>query len=64
LAGQGGLNTKVHLAVDAHGMSVRVIVTAGTVADSTVAPDLTADINADATLADKGYDSQGFVDSL
>ena len=45
-------------------MSVRVIVTAGTVADISVAPELTADFTADAALADKGYDSQAFVGSL
>ncbi len=45
-------------------MSVRAIITAGPVADITVAPELTAAIEADALLADKGYDSQDFVDSL
>ena len=29
-----GLNTKIHLAVDAYGMPVRVIVTEGTTADT------------------------------
>ena len=33
-------------------------------ADITVAPKLTADIDADAAIADKGYDSQEFVDAL
>ena len=33
-------------------------------ADITVAPELTADFKADAALADKGYDSQDFVNSL
>ena len=45
-------------------MSVRVVVTAGTVADITIAPELTADIDACAAIADKGYDSQEFVDAL
>lgn len=45
-------------------MSVRVIVTAGTVADITVASELTVGINAGAAIADKGYDSQEFVDNL
>lgn len=45
-------------------MSVRVVVTAGTIADITVAPELTAGIKADAAIADKGYDSQEFVDAL
>lgn len=33
LAVQNGLNSKIHLAVDAHGMPVRVAVTAATTAD-------------------------------
>ena len=45
-------------------MSVRVVVTAGTVADITIAPELTADIDAGTAIADKGYDSQEFVDAL
>ena len=32
-----GLNTKVYLAVDAHGMPLRVVITAGPVADCTQA---------------------------
>ena len=31
---KGGLNTKVHVAVDAHGMPVRAVVTDGTTADA------------------------------
>ena len=42
-------------------MSVRVIITAGPVADITVAPELTTDIEADAAIAEKGYDSQEFM---
>jgi len=30
---RGGLNTKLHLAVDAHNMPLRITVTKGTVAD-------------------------------
>ena len=41
-----------------HDISDRVAVTAGTVADSTRAPQLTAGIKAEATIADKGCDSQ------
>ena len=46
------------MAVDAHGMSVRFLVTEGTVADCTVAPDLLIGFTPDAVIADKGYDSQ------
>ena len=33
-ANKRGLNTKVHMAIDAFGMPVRLIVTSGTIADS------------------------------
>mgnify|MGYP000325936410 CR=1 FL=1 len=52
-----GLNSKIHLAVDAHGMPVRVIVTEGTRADCTQAERLTQGICADYLIADKGYDT-------
>ena len=35
-----GFNTKLHLAVDAHGMPIRVLFTSGTVADCTQAGQL------------------------
>ena len=41
-----GLNTKLHLAVDAHGMPIRVLVTSGTVADCTQAGKLTQGMTA------------------
>jgi transposase len=34
---KGGLNIKIHLAVDAHGMPIRDIITQGTTADCTQA---------------------------
>ena len=52
-----GLNTKVHLAVDAHGLPLRVIVTEGTRVDCTQAKRLTEGICADYLIADKGYDT-------
>ena len=51
-----GLNTKLHLAVDAFGMP-RVIVTQGTTADCTHAARLIEGLSAEHLLADKGYDS-------
>ena len=50
-----GLNSKIHLAVDAHGMPVRVIVTAGATADCTQAVALIDGIAAQFLLADRGY---------
>ena len=57
-----GLNTKLHLAVDAHGMPVRVIVTQGTTADCTQASRLIEGLTAEALLADKGYDTDALLE--
>ena len=56
-----GLNTKLHLAVDAHGMPVRVIITQGTTADCSQASRLIEGISADYLLADRGYDSNAII---
>ena len=58
---KGGVNTKIHLAVDAHGMPVRMVVTAGTTADCTQASTLIEGIDAQYLLADKGYDSNAII---
>ena len=47
-----GLNSKLHLAVDSHGMPVRVSLSEGTVAHCTQAHSLIADIAAEYLLAD------------
>ena len=52
-----GLNTKIHLAVDANGMPVRIVVTEGTRADCKEAVHLIEGISAEALLADRGYDT-------
>ena len=57
-----GLNSKVHLAVDAHGNPVRMLITAGTTADCTQAGKLIEGIDADTLIGDKGYDSDEVVD--
>jgi transposase len=49
------------LAVDAHGMPVRIVVTAGTTHDSTQACALIEGIAAGVLLADRGYDSNEIV---
>lgn len=51
----------MHLAVDAHGMPVRVIITQGTTADCTQANRLIGGITAEQLLADRGYDSDAIV---
>jgi transposase len=59
---KGGLNTKLHLAVEAHGMPVRVVVTQGTTADGTQAARLLEGLSAEYLLADRGYDSDALLD--
>ena len=44
------------------GRPVRLILTAGTTADCTQAPELIADLVAQYLLADRGYDSDTIVD--
>ena len=58
---KGGSFAKIHLAVDAHGMPVRVIITKGTTHDSKEASNLFEGISADYLLADKAYDSDDIV---
>jgi transposase len=48
--------------VDAHGMPVRILVTDGTAADCTQAASLIQGIEAEHLLADKGYDSDAFME--
>ena len=57
-----GLNSKIHLAVDANGIPVRVFVTAGTVHDCREAIPLIDGIFAEWLLADRGYDSNKIIE--
>ena len=57
-----GLNTKLHLAVDAFGMPVRIVITQGTTADCTQASKLIEGLTAGHLLADKGYDSDAIIE--
>jgi transposase len=57
-----GLNTKIHLAVDAHGLPVRMLITDGTTADCTQAGALIEGMTAEHLLADKGYDSDLLIE--
>ena len=60
-AHKGGLNTKIHLAVDAHGMPVRFFVTETTVADCSMAEKLIAEFQAEYLLVDRGYDTDAII---
>jgi len=50
------------MAVDAHGMPIRFLVTEGTRADCTQAAELIDGIKADNLLADKAYDSKDILE--
>ena len=55
------LNTKLHLAVDKNGLSIRAIIRAGTTADASQVEELIQGIQAQYLLADRGYDSQAIL---
>ena len=61
LSTKRGLNTKIHLAVDAHGMPVRFFVADATVADCSVAESLISDFRAEYLLADRDYDTNAII---
>jgi transposase len=61
---RGGFGTKVHVAVDALGNPVRLIATAGQVADVTQAEALMDGLEVEHGIADKGYDSGELVEAL
>lgn len=61
---RGGFGCKIHMAVDALGMPLKLILTGGQEADVTQAIPLMVGINADACLADKAYDADRFVEEL
>ena len=56
-----GLNTKIHLAVDAHGMPVRFFITDATVAGCSIAEALITKFQAEYLLADRGYDADAII---
>jgi IS5 family transposase len=60
----GGLNTKLHVAVGKVGRSLRVMTTEATEPDCKRALELVAALDADYILADKAYDSDEIICSL
>jgi transposase len=61
---RGGFGTKVHIAVDALGNPVRLILTGGQVADVTPGGALIANIKVEPVIADTGYDSNDLVGAI
>ncbi|KGW18041.1 IS5 family transposase [Burkholderia pseudomallei] len=61
---QGGLTNKLYLAVDDAGRPLRLIATEGQVSDISCANELVEHLRTGAVIADKGYDSNAFVESI
>jgi transposase len=61
---RGGLTTKIHMIVDALGNPLAFTLTPGQVHDITQAETLTAQVQPEAVLADKGYDADAYIASL
>ncbi len=58
------MSTKIHAAVDALGNPLRLILSAGQVADIEQASSLIEGIKVAAVIADKGYDSDALVQTI
>lgn len=58
------MSTKLHVAVDATGRPLRLIITEGQVADISCANELIEHLRAKAVIADKGYDADAFVQTI
>jgi transposase len=61
---RGGFSTKIHIAVDALGNPLRLLLTAGQRHDSPQALRLIENFEPQALIADKGYDSDHLIESV
>jgi len=61
---RGGFSSKLHLAVDAEGQPVELILTAGQQHDINQAPSLLAEHKPQYVIADKAYDSDDFIETI
>lgn len=61
---KGGFTSKLHLSVDALGLGLRFLLTAGQDSDIGQGPALIKDFSCAFVIADKGYDSDAFVDLI
>ncbi len=61
---RGGLSTKIHAAVDALGNPVRLLLTPGQASEYGQAQALLDGFSPRAVLADKGYDSDAFIEAI
>ncbi len=61
---RGGFSTKIHIAVDALGNPLRLLLTAGQASDVGQGTPLIKEFLAQAVIADKGYDSDELVRTI
>ena len=61
---RGGFSTKIHIAVDALGNALRFHLTGGERHDKTEAEALIKGFQTEAVIADKGYDSDDFLEAV
>lgn len=61
---RGGFSTKIHIAVDALGNPLRLILTAGQESDVTQGASLIKNFAAQAVIADKGYDADELIKTI
>jgi len=61
---RGGFSTKIHIACDGVGKPVKFILTPGQDHDITQGPALLADVDPDRVIADRGYDSDAFIETI
>jgi len=61
---KGGLNTKIHAAVDNRGNPAALLLSAGTEADVSCAPEILKEVNCEMLVGDKGFDSDPFREWL
>jgi transposase len=61
---RGGLTTKIHALVDALGNPIALALTPGQIHDLVPAPELLAQADPQAVIADKAFDADTFIDPL
>lgn len=61
---RGGFSTKIHVACDGLGKPITIILTPGQIHDVTQGPALIANSEAKKKIADKGYDSDRFIEAI
>jgi transposase len=61
---RGGFSTKIHVSCDGLGKPVTILLTPGQDHDVTQGPHLLANCEAKKVLADKGYDSDAFIQQI